>query len=124
MHARRSRGEPVALRLAVHPALPSPEIAGGQEVREGHSLGDGHDLPGRVVEQLRKAHDQPLLGRHTEAFCGMAIRDVLEERLWVDRLAALPVDDCRDAADLGVEIHCPRVAAELAVHRALDCDGV
>jgi len=89
MHAGRVRREPVTLGLAVHPTLPPPEIAGRQKVREGHGLGDGHDFPGRVIDELGETHDQSLLGPEIQALGGVAVGDVLEERFRVDRLAAL-----------------------------------
>src|SRR5712692_3386108 len=61
MRAGGSWSKPVPFWLAIHPALPPPEIAGGQEVCERHGFWDGHHLPRRVVDQLREAHDQPLL---------------------------------------------------------------
>src|SRR5215467_908024 len=119
-----SRGQTVALGLTIHSPLPAPQIAGRQEVGQGHRLGDRHDLPGRIIDQLGEADDEPLLGGQAEPLGGVAVGDILEEGFWIDGLAALPVDHGYDPSYPRVEIQGARVAAELAVHGALDGEGL
>src|SRR5262245_14741870 len=112
--------QPVAFRMAAHSALPAPEIAGRQEVGQGHCFGDRYDLPSRIIDQLGEADDEPLLRGEGKSLGSVAVRDVLEEGLRVNRLAALPVDHRQDPGHARVEIQGARVAAELAVDGALD----
>src|SRR5215472_15445991 len=124
MDAGWTRGQTVALRFAVHSPLPAPEIAGRQEVGQGHRLGNRHDLPGRIIDQLGEADDEPLLRGEGEAVGGVTVGNILEKGFRVDRLAALPVDHRQDPSHPRVEIQGARVAAELAVDGALDGEGL
>ena len=79
----------IAGRLPAHGPLPAPEAEGGEKVVQREHGRDGHHLPGRIVEVLREPDDEALGGGKPGARGGMAVGEVLKERLRVDRLAAL-----------------------------------
>jgi len=78
--------------MAVHAPLPAPEMQSGEELVERQGLGDGHDLPGGVVEPLRQSHDQALCGPQSAARGGVAIGDILKKGFGVDGPATLLVE--------------------------------
>src|SRR5262245_43123630 len=78
-------------REAVHPALPAPESKRGKKIPQPEGVGNRHHLPGWVIDEFRKAHDGSLFGAQTQAGGGVAIGEILEERLRIDRASALPI---------------------------------
>jgi hypothetical protein len=76
-------------RLPVHRPLPAPEAQGGEKILQREGRRHRHHLPGWVIEVLREPDDEALGGGEAGACRGMAIGEVLEERLRVDRLGAL-----------------------------------
>jgi hypothetical protein len=79
----------IAGRPPVHRPLPAPEAEGGKKVLQREHGRHRHHLPGRVLEVLREPDDEALGGGEPGARRGMAVREVLEERLRVDRLVVL-----------------------------------
>src|SRR6266852_378225 len=80
---------PVAFRLARHPPLPAPEAQRRPKVLHREGLGHRHRLPGGVILVLRQPDDQSLGLGHSPARGRVSVGDVLEEGIWVDRLATL-----------------------------------
>jgi hypothetical protein len=79
----------IAVRLPVHRPLPAPEAEGSEKVLQCERSRHRHHLPGRVIEMLREPDDEALGGAEAGARRGMAVGEILEERLRVDRLATL-----------------------------------
>ena len=76
-------------RLPVHRPLPAPEAESGEKVLQRERGRHRHHLPGRVIEVLREPDDEALSCGEAGARRGMAVGEVLQERLRVDRLSAL-----------------------------------
>src|SRR5262245_31601809 len=88
-------------------ALPSPQPESREKVVQSQRVRNEHDLPRQIVDELRETHDKPLVGPKAEAGGGMAIRQILQKRLRVDRPATFPIKD------RGNTLH-PRVEVERA----------
>src|ERR1700687_3054198 len=86
-------------RVPAHRPLPAPEPEGGEKILQRGRGRHRHHLPGRVIEVLRKPDDEALGGGEAGARGGMAVGEVLEERLRVNRLAAFPIEHGQDPLD-------------------------
>src|SRR6266404_1249303 len=111
---------PVAFGLARHPPLPAPEAQRRTKVLHCEDFGHQHRLPRGVIMIFRQPDDQSLGRGHPSARGRVPVGDVLEEGLWVDRLATLPIEDCQYVADARVQVKRAGVAADLAVYRPFD----
>ena len=76
-------------RLPIHRPLPAPEAKGCEKVLKRERGRNRHHLPGRVIEVLREPDDEALGGGEPGARRGVAVGEVLEERLRVNGLSAL-----------------------------------
>src|ERR1700732_1358770 len=110
----------VAFRLARHSPLPAPKAQRRSKILHPEGLGHRHRLPGRIIMELGQPDNQALRRGHPSPRGRVAIGDVLEKCLWVDRLATLPIEHGEDTADPRVEIKRASVAADLTIDGALD----
>src|SRR5262245_41165707 len=116
----RSSGDGCGHLPPLHLPLPSPKTERCEKVVQSQRVRNEHDLPRRIVDELRQAHNEPLVGPEAQSGGGMAIRKILEKRLRVDRAATLPIKDRGNTLHPRVEVQRAGVATAETIDRALD----